>query len=311
MKWHRRHKWCGPVLATGLLAVSALPFGAAGGEHAADAEAPGLRIAISESIAGEVNSNDLRAAVRAWADSLARGTGIRIEPELCTTEQLMQRVRNQQVDGFSVNFLEFARVASYASRELVLEAADVTDGPEFMLLVHQSGGIHNLADLRGRSLLLYQNPRTCMDRMWLDTQLAAAHLGAAEAVMGRIESSTKLARVVLPVFFRQADACLVTRQGYSTMCELNPQLAKQLRPLATSPKLVMTMMAFHKDSPLETKRRFVAAVTGLHQTVAGRQALMLFGATQLVPADISALRTSFDLLHTYERLKDKAPAAGQ
>jgi phosphonate transport system substrate-binding protein len=116
---------------------------------------------------------------------------------------------------------------------------------------------------------------------------------------------------VLPVFFRQADACLVTRLGYATMCELNPQLAKQLRILAESPKLLTSFLAFHKDCPPETRRKFRAAVTELHKSVVGRQALMLFGSTRLVPVDISALRTSLELLHAYERLPGKAPLGGQ
>jgi ABC-type phosphate/phosphonate transport system substrate-binding protein len=311
MRWRGQRKLlvCGLVAACVIWAAG--PFATAGGEHATGGDAPGMRIGISESIAGEVNSNDLAAAVKAWANSLAQGTGIRIDPVLCTTAQLVQRVRDRQVDGFSLNFLEFARVAAYADRDLVVDTNDVTDGSEYVLLVHQSSGIQTLADLRGRSLLFHQNPRTCLDKIWLDTLLASAHLGAADTLLGRIERNPKLSRVVLPVFFRQADACLVTRRAFATMCELNPQLAKQLRPLATSPKLIMTFMAFHKDTPPETRRRFVAAVIDLHNNPAGRQALMLFGANRLVEGDVSLLRSSFDLLHAYERLKGQAPAAGQ
>ena len=300
---------CG-LLAAGLIwAVLSIP--AAGGERSVDPAPPALRIAISESIAGEVNGNDLRAAIKAWAEAVFRQTGIRIAPEVCTTAQLVQRVRSGQVDGFSLNVLEFARVAGYAAHEIVVDENDLADGPEYVLLVHQSSGIQSLADLRGRSILLHQNQRTCLDRIWLDTQLASAHLGPADTFLGRLEISPKLSRVVLPVFFRQADACLVTRQGFATMCELNPQLAKQLRPLATSAKLLMTFRAFHKDSPPETRRRFLTAVTDLHKTVEGRQALMLFGSTRLVAADVAVLRSALDLLHAYERVKGQAPASGQ
>jgi phosphonate transport system substrate-binding protein len=311
MKLRRQSTRCAYGLAAGWLVWAALPFAAAGGERVSDAATLGLRIAISESVAGEVNGNDLRAAIKTWAEAVGRQTGVRIEPELCTTAQLVQRIRNRQVDAFSLNILEFERVAAYADHELVMDEVQLPDGEEYVLLVHQSSGIQSLADLRARSLLLYRNPRMCLARIWLDTLLASAHLGAADTFMGRIESSPKLSRVVLPVFFRQTDACLVTRRGYTTMCELNPQLAKQLHPLAVSPKLMTAFLAFHKDSPPDSRRRFLTGITDLHKTVEGRQAITLFGGTRLVRTDVSALRTSLELLHAYERLKSTAPAAGQ
>ena len=298
----------------GMVAVWAVWVGhglASGAGERLAADAPGIRIAISESIAGEVNGNDLRAAVKAWADEVARQTGVRIVPELCTTVQLVQKVRSHQVDAFSLNFLEFSRIAALADRELVVDETDAVQGVEYILLVQQSGGIRTLADLRGRSLLLHQNPRSCLDRIWLETLLAAAHLGPVEGFLGRVESNQKLSRAVLPVFFGQADACLVTRRGFNTMCDLNPQLARQLRPLAVSGRLMMTFMGFQKDCPFDIKRKFITAATGLHNNVAGRQALMLFGSTRLVQADTSLLRTSFDLLHSYERFKGQTPAAEQ
>lgn len=298
----------GPL--AGWLVWAALPFTAAGGEHVSGV-APGFSLAVSETVAGELNGNDASAGMKAWADVVARQTDLRVEPELCTSAELLRKVRNRQVDAFSINILEFVRVARYVDPTLVIEESDATGGQEYLLLVHQASGIRSLADLRGRSLVLYQNKRTCLGRIWLDTLLASAHLGAAATFLGRVDSSPKLSHVVLPVFFRQTDACLVTRPGYATMCELNPQLAKQLRILAESPKLVTTLLAFDRDSSPETRRKFRVAITELHNSVVGRQALMLFGTAHLVPADISALHTSLELLHAYERLPGKAPLDGQ
>jgi phosphonate transport system substrate-binding protein len=249
--------------------------------------------------------------MRAWADEVRRQTGVRIEPELCTAAQLRQRIRSRQADAFSLNILEFVAIAGFADRELVVEQNDLPDGQDYLLLVHQSSGIQNLADLRGRSLVLYRNRKMCLDRVWLETLLASAHLGPSETFLGRVENNTKLSRVVLPVFFRQADACLVTRGGYNTMCDLNPQLSKQLRPLAVSPKLLTTFLAYLKGGPLETKGRFLSAVTDLYKTAGGQQALTLFGGARLVPADVSVLRNSLDMMRAYERLKGKLPAAAQ
>jgi phosphonate transport system substrate-binding protein len=309
IRGHRLQWGCG-LAAVGAV-CAALPAGSAGGEPAGEAAPLSLRIAVSETVAGELNGNDASAAMRAWADAVSRQTGVLIVPELCTSAQLAQRVRSRQVDAFSVDILEFERLSAYAAQELVVEEANLSDGQQYLLLVHQASGIRSLAELRGRSLLLYRNRVMCLDRIWLDTLLASARLGPADTFLGRLESNAKLSRVVLPVFFKQTDACLVTSKGFNAMCELNPQLAKQLRALETSPKLITAFLAFHKDSPPDLKKRFLEAIEDLHKSVAGRQALMLFGGTHLVRADVSALHSSFDLLRAYQRLKGKPPAAGQ
>jgi phosphonate transport system substrate-binding protein len=301
--------WSAYGLAAGCVFWATLPFSAAGAEHVSTPLC--LRVAVSESVAGELNGNDAMAAMKAWGEEVARETGVKIEPQLCNAAQLQQKIRNHEVDAFSLNILEFARVAAFADRELVVEQADLTDGLEYVLLVHQSSGIQSLADLRGRRLLLHQNRTMCLDRIWLDILLASAHLGTADTFLGRVESSPKLSHVVLPVFFRQSDACLVSQRGYRTMCDLNPQLLKQLRPLAVSPKLLTTFLAYQRDSRQETKRIFLGAITDLHKTVVGRQALMLFGGSNLVPADVSVLNSSLEMLRAYDRLKGRSAAAGQ
>ncbi|HUO28951.1 MAG TPA: PhnD/SsuA/transferrin family substrate-binding protein [Bryobacteraceae bacterium] len=272
---------------------------------------PELRIAVSESIMGEMNSNDAGVAMRTWADAVARQTGLRFQPELCTSSQLIQKVRKNEVDAFSLNIFEFARVAAYAGPEVVVDASQLPGGDEYLLLVNRAGGIARLADLRGRSLLVQKNSRTCLAKIWLDTLLASARLERADAFLGRIEDSPKLSRVVLPVFFRQTDACLVTRLGYETLCQLNPQIGRELRPLAVSPKVVTTFLAFQKTNRPDVQRRFVAAVTHLQDTVAGQQVLMLFAGSRMVAVDSSVLASALDLLHAYQRIEGRTPDPGQ
>jgi ABC-type phosphate/phosphonate transport system substrate-binding protein len=302
MKTHAYGFWCAWLL--GMCGVAGGPLRAAGISHP-------LRIGISEDIVGEVNNNDLRAVVKVWSDAVSSQTGVWIVPRLLTTDQLVEQVRNRQLDAFSLNILEFMRVASYADPRLVVDQYYETGGDEYLLLVPAASNIRTVADLRGRSLILYQNTRTCLAKIWLETLFAQAHLGPVDSALGRIEYSTKLMRVVLPVFFGQSNACLVTRRGFETMCELNPQLGKQLRSLEASPKLLTTFMAFCKDVPEARKQKFLTALESLHKTAAGRQALMLFGGSRLVVADGEGLRESRDLLRAYARIKGKPAVGGE
>jgi ABC-type phosphate/phosphonate transport system substrate-binding protein len=263
---------------------------------------------VSESVVGEVNGNDASVAVRTWAEALVRQTGVQVEYDRTLPsppEQMLQKIRSHLLDAYAVNTLEFLQVAGSSDAAVIVDESYVTGGDEYLLLVPVDSTSHNLSELRGHSLIMYKNPRMCLAGIWLETQLATQKLGASEEFLGHLTKNAKLARVVLPVFFHQADACIVTRRGFNTMCELNPQLAQKLRCLAASPKLLTTFMAFHKESPAAIKKKFQFGLLQLYQTAAGQQALTLFESKRLVLADTSLLRSSSELLKAYEKVGGK------
>jgi phosphonate transport system substrate-binding protein len=208
-----------------------------------------------------------------------------------------------------MTILEFLEVESFASQSLVMDDANARGGDEYLLLVHEDSGIKILADLRRKSVNVFDNPKMCLAAMWLETAFLSANLGAPQEFVGRIALQNKLSRAVLPVYFRQSDACVVTRRGFATMCELNPQLGRKLHVLASSPNLITGLMAFHKDFAFERRQKLQAALVGLNKTTAGQQALTLFESGPLVVVDASVLRTTLDLVKTHEQLLRKAVPA--
>jgi len=134
-------------------------------------------------------------------------------------------------------------------------------------------------------------------------------LGLAAQFWGRTTEATKLLRVILPVFFRQADACLVTLKGFETMSELNPQIGRQLRILAKSEAVVPSLFCFRGDYLSPNREKILQEVSRLNQTPAGLQTLTLFQTEQLFISDPAALASSCALLDLHRRLCAEALAA--
>jgi ABC-type phosphate/phosphonate transport system substrate-binding protein len=107
---------------------------------------------------------------------------------------------------------------------------------------------------------------------------------------------------VLPVFFRQADACVVTRRGFKTMSELNPQVSQRLKVLAASPGLVPTGFGFRPDYTDPLKNTIVAELARIKDSPAGAQVLTLFQSGSLEAHPLSCLDSAFELLATHQRL---------
>jgi phosphonate transport system substrate-binding protein len=136
---------------------------------------------------------------------------------------------------------------------------------------------------------------------WLDLLLAEQGAGRAEIFMERITESTKLSAVVLPVFFGQADACLVTLGGFSTMAELNPQLERELRVLAKSQSLVPMVSFLRRDFTPSFRQELIEAICQLHMTASGRQILNLMQGDEVVVIPSPALESTRELMHRWMR----------
>jgi phosphonate transport system substrate-binding protein len=109
------------------------------------------------------------------------------------------------------------------------------------------------------------------------------------------------------VFFRQVDACVVTRRAFNNMSELNPQLSQRLRVLVSSPELVPGGFAFRKGYDDPTRELIIADLERISSSPAGAQFLTLFQSGALSAQPVSCLESAFELLARHARLVAEKP----
>lgn len=271
-----------------------------------------FRLGFSSASFAGVNENDAKAGMKAWAEMLFRNRGLLVNAEtvvLPNVEAIAQAERRKEVDAVVLNADECRQLGP----ELVsgpfiagLSGGRITE--QYVLLVHRDSGIERVEQLRGRSLICLNNARMCLAPAWLETALAAARLPRTN-VLSRVTRMDKLSKAVLPVFFRQADACVVTRRGFNTMAELNPQVGQRLRVLASSPEVVPTGFCFryNYDNPL--KEIILSEVSRIKDSPGGAQFMTLFECESLEARPISCLDSAFELLTACERLRAESNGA--
>ena len=301
------------VLVAALVAATGVLRLAAASADVRPAVTERFRIAVSlRNIGDDVNENDARVALRMWAEAVARQSGLVMEyppSVVSTTDEIVRLIRQRSVDAFALATDEFLEVAPFVDTGgIIVDDRYAAGGDEYLLLVHQAAPFRTLGDLAGKGMLVERGTRAGLALPWLETELSAAKLRPVAEFFGRVTPTPKPSRVVLPVFFRQTDACLVSRRSFQVMCDLNPQLGKQLRPLITSPKLLPLFLAFHRDCSRQSKSRLISALTNLQSTPYGRQALTFFQCNRLVVADAAIIQRSVDLLLLYQR--ERAKGAG-
>jgi phosphonate transport system substrate-binding protein len=155
---------------------------------------------------------------------------------------------------------------------------------------------------------MFTGARMCVAHPWLSTILDAGHLGAADQFFSSVVEDVKAPRVVLPVFFGQADACVTSRRSFEVMCELNPQVSRDLTALAVSPPVVVTFYTFHKNYNGPDRDRFAHA--NLLSTASGKQLATLFQFSGLTVGDATRLEPALAVLDKAEHIRAR-PAAGR
>ncbi len=280
-------------------------LGAEVAAEAGDTNRP-FRLAYTSSMFTEVNESDARAAMKVWIQTVAKERGIPVDPAsqiYRTVEAVVAGSHTNQVDGVGLTTPEFEIIGKkmpFSRLALGVHAGSITE--TYVLLVRADSGLKDLQDLEKRNLIVLQNPRMSLAMIWLDTVLLEKGRARVRDFFGRATFSNKATKVALPVFFRKADACLMTRRSFDVMTELNPQVGKQLRVLAVSPELVPAGFAFRADFQSPLREQILVELKRLAESPAGRQILTLTQADRIEEWPLSCLDTALELLARHRRL---------
>lgn len=113
--------------------------------------------------------------------------------------------------------------------------------------------------------------------------------------------------MVLPVYFGQSDLCLVTKKGFDTTVELNPQVGRRLTVIAHSPILISEVTCFQRTFTGSYRNETVSAYLEAHLHPEGQQTLTLFQVEQVVPVTTDDLALTKDLYQRYLELSSHLP----
>jgi phosphonate transport system substrate-binding protein len=269
-----------------------------------------FRLGFSLSMLAGTNENDARASIRAIAAAVSNERNIRANPEPLLfkgTDEITRSLESREVDAVSMTMDEYwALGGELKFSRLLLAGQGMDPREEYVMLVRGDSGWASLADLRGKRLSLHDVPRMRLGYVWLDVLLARAGQPPVNQYFRSPFKSAKLSKIVLDVFFKTADACLVTRHGFTAMTELNPQVGRQLKVLAVSPPMAPAFFAFRTEMPQDYVDRIMGEFKGVQRTPAGRQALTIFQVGDLSEHSPAVLDGALGILDEYRRLRPEA-----
>ncbi len=252
----------------------------------ADKEAA-LVMGYSNQVFYNVDPRDAIALIRSWMRMIDRKLGSRSETSVVQYKTFMDMedaLAKNKVDMLIMLPEEFIQLREQYKLAPVLS---VDYGKHFynelILIVRSDAGISKIEQLRGKSLILDVGQQGFVPYQWLDSFMLKKVSSRSKSFFSSVSESVKPAQAVMPVFFRKADACVVSRNSYETMVELNPQLGRQMLVLESSPGFLAGVLAVRKDVHNPTCDAMLKAFLGMHTEQSGRQIMTLFRVNRLVP----------------------------
>ncbi|OGD18799.1 MAG: hypothetical protein A2W03_14985 [Candidatus Aminicenantes bacterium RBG_16_63_16] len=267
-----------------------------------------FRVGYSGGAFSEVRLADVQIALEVWTTKLGHKLSRTTEKVTAVIYHNLQEielaVRSGDVDMVVLGSLDYLQLENNDGLDPVLVGA-VGENVEMecVVLTRKDKNIHNVQDLRNRVLYADTGGNGDLPVLWLDTVLLKAKLPGAGRLLASLKQVEKPSQAVLPVFFNQADACLVSNRSFTTLSELNPQLGNDLAVLICSPPLLRGLVCLRSDLPKETKQDVVDILTRLHTEPEGKQTLMTFREERLIPFLSSYLETTRALFEEYNALQ--------
>jgi hypothetical protein len=119
-----------------------------------------------------------------------------------------------------------------------------TDQPTdvYLLVTREKKSLKTLEALPERRLIIEAGGGGDIAKLWLETVLEARGLPRLQLFFTTIRTGDKPSRTLLPVFFGQADACLISENAFTVTGELNPQIKEQLTIQERSPGYVTMLI---------------------------------------------------------------------
>ena len=291
-------------------ALGSLPLGT---EAAHTPQGEIFRVGFSHQMFVRVNEVDARASLSAFGSILAKERGVPTANEqgiYTHTSAIAEALRRREIDAIGLSVPELWILdKEFDFTDIIVDVSENQQFEHYVLLVRRDAGVKQLGDLRGKAYTTVTSVRLSLATVWLDLLLADAGLAPTGEFLEAPISHAKPNKALLPLFFGQADVCLISRRMLDAAVELNPQIASKVEVLASSPPLLPSVFAYDAHGDASIRNSTVTEIVKLHRTAAGRQILTILQAPQVDRRPLEILDPSFRLLDEHARRCPSSNAA--
>lgn len=258
-----------------------------------------FKMIISSSMFQNVKAEDVYASTKILASELKKDMKSNEQYEIfvCSSiDEILERIKTP-FDVMYLSPIEYLKLKKKFDLEPVLiSEIDNNYGDIYYLITNNSENIKSISDLKNSTINILSNADEQHPTIWLDKLLRENKLPVKNKFFKQINLDYKTNNVVLPVYFKKANAAIVTKSGFELICELNPNIKKEIQILNKSNPMMRAIFCFDgRNKDAERKKFLSDYLQKLHNNNHGKQILNLYMVKRIIPYKAEYIESILDL----------------
>ena len=247
----------------------------------------GYRFIYSKELFCNTKTEDAIAVTKIFTEKVKKQNGIEDEAEIviCKNDEELIDATKTNFDFVLSTTVALVRLLKIGNvKPVLVNQTQGSYGFVYYLVTRKDKNINHLSDLKNRKLNILARSDGQTPSLWLEKILRDNKLPVKNRFFEEITFDYKPTNILLPVFFNKLDAAVITKESFDVMCELNPNIKKDLNILATSKTLLFGVLSFDTKSKNKEREKFIYDIlTTMHNDADGRQFLSLFSLDKIIP----------------------------
>lgn len=262
-------------------------------------------IGYSSSIFTHLVKENAQAAAKLWSNFVIRKKNGTAETRIFKNFSEMEKeLKAGKIDLIILLSNEYLGLKSRGLLEpLFISARGEELYDTFILVTRKDSGIHSLRELKGKSFLQLSGSACEIHRLWFDMLMMKLGVREPEQFFSSLKEVIGPSQAIMPVFFKRADACILSRRSFEVIAELNPQLRNELQIIDGSTPVATGVICIRKSCNGRQREGLIEVLETLNRDVEGRQLLTLFRMNRLITFRPEYLASMEDFLREYRELR--------
>lgn len=258
-----------------------------------------VRIILSSSMFQNIKSEDVEATTKILAGELNKERNDEFDFKIITSNN-QEELDNSTKDNFDLLYIspiEYLKL----KKKLSIEPGLVTQinnnyGDIYYLIANKGKNKNEIKELANCHIIVFSKTEDQVPSLWLDKILRDNQLPIRTKFFKKISFDNKATNVVLPVFFNKVDAAIVTAASYELLCELNPQIKKDMSILKISKPFIRALFCLDGRNIDEDKKKYlIDYISRIHKGTYGKQLTELYMFDKLIPFKNEYLQNILEL----------------